>query len=171
MSSPITVVPGAVYTLAAVMDAVNLLSGDFMTTQLVDTTDINNAYLGLSQNAGASGQLSGQWTCPTGVTSVQIYGWLCLYGYTNGATDGATVSWSQIQLTQTSTVQPYEPGPYWTAGGFAGNQQVIVTRSDGFLLRQSPQTVAPVTQQCTFTDSEIPIGYKYTYEVSLYVQL
>jgi hypothetical protein len=84
---------------------------------------------------------------------------------------GQTVSWSQIQLTQTSTVQPYEPGPLWTAGGFAGNQQVIVTRSDGFLLRQSPQTVAPVTQQCTFTDSEIPIGFKYTYEVSLYVQL
>lgn len=84
---------------------------------------------------------------------------------------GTEVTFSQIQLTKTSSPVAYQPGPLWTAGGFAGNQQVIVTRSDGFLLRQSPQTLAPVTQQCTFTDSEIPIGYKYTYGVQLYVQL
>jgi hypothetical protein len=170
-SEPIAVVPGTTYTLNAAMDGTNLLTGDFMTTSIVDTTDINNNYLGVSVQSGQNQAGSGQWTCPAGVTSVQVYLWLSLYGYENGALAGKTVSWSQVQLTPTNTVLPYAAGPYWTAGGFAGNQQVIVTRSDGFLLRQSPQTVAPVTQQCTFTDSEIPIGFKYTYEVSLYVQL
>ncbi len=164
-SQPIQLIPGETYTLSAIMDGTNVTSGSFKLE--VQQGYAGAIYAALKSVAGSKQLVSDTFVVPTGVDSCPL-----TFDISDAVTaSGAACSVSQIQLTQTSTVQPYEPGPLWTAGGFAGNQQVIVTRSDGFLLRQSPQTVAPVTQQCTFTDSEIPIGYKYTYEVSLYVQL
>jgi len=105
---PIPLVPGATYTLSAVMDGTNLVSGTFQLALYQSNGDsMNNIVLA----AGQSGVFSATATIPSGVTE----GYLQCVGASIVVTaDGDPVSWSRIQLTETSTVQPYQAGPLWT---------------------------------------------------------
>jgi len=112
-SQVVNVTPGATYTLSAFIDATAATAGggrnpgvELQAPYGAGTSE----YVIARQNPGVSGVVSGTVTIPGGVT--QVVPVVVIDGVT--VTAGATVSWSQIQFTETSTVQPYEPGPLWT---------------------------------------------------------
>lgn len=104
-SATLDVTTGSTYTLAAVVNATDVTTGSV--TLIASAPGEGTAYATLTQAAGANGSVSASFTVPSGVTQLAVY-W-----DTNDATvtAGDTISWSQIQLTETSTVQTYEPGP------------------------------------------------------------
>ena len=61
----------------------------------------------MTANYGTNGIIEGQVTVPAGVTQAYVV----VSPWTLDVPTGSTATVSQIQLTQTSTVQPYEPGP------------------------------------------------------------
>ncbi len=140
----VAVTPGATYTFSALLDATNLVSGN-MDMQLYNSSPApTSAYLELSQTNGTKGVVSGQITIPSGVTVVYPG---CQLDSNWEVTAGATISWSQIQLTETSTVQPYAPGPlptydvYGRTGtlGLLGSTTALAFEDTG----QTPGAAAP----------------------------
>lgn len=109
-SAPIDVTPDATYMVSA--------------TLTVPATTVNPTHLGIivgkptnptsfyQYTYGTVGvnHLTMQYIPGAGVTQISL---MC---YQNGATvpAGAEVTWSTIQITETSTVQTYAPGPLWT---------------------------------------------------------
>ena len=108
------VTAGTTMTLSALLDGTNLLAGSDMSLAVIYNDNLNNIIGAISVTSGAKSVQSLTFTVPTGATTLQLVPFMSLYGGTNGAAAGLPVSWSQIQLTETSTVQPYEPGPLWT---------------------------------------------------------
>lgn len=110
-SAAVAVTPGATYEFSAVID---VPSG----TTIIDDLGIllgppatpTSYYMYAYANVVGTQTVSVSWVCPSGVTEVSF---MC---YQNGAVvpAGSAVTWSQIQLTETSAVQTYEPGPLWT---------------------------------------------------------
>jgi len=120
LSKSIAVTPGATYTLSARMNCLAATAGTIEVGLWEnDTIGISVQGVALAQNYGADGLVSQTFQMPSGITQVGV---ACSVGWqVPGPTlSNASVSWSQIQLTETSTVQPYEPGivpqagPLWT---------------------------------------------------------
>ena len=107
-SQVIAVTPGSTYTLAGLVDAAAVTSG-LARLMMYDPTGATE-YGEADQTVGVSGQVSIQITIPSGVTEVIVYADVAVMV----APSGSLVTFSQIQLTQTSAVQTYEPGPLWT---------------------------------------------------------
>ena len=98
-SQIINVTPGAIYTISGFIDATHVSS---LTPYIAifDTT-VTSSYVVVNQSPGVSGQVSAQWTVPPGVTQVVF-----LVDTANCTViAGAKLTWSQLQFTQTSTVQ------------------------------------------------------------------
>ena len=135
-SQLITVTPGVVYTVSAVINASNVTSGNVYVGLLDPSTGA--VYDPTYQNPGSSGFVSSSGPVPSGVT--QVY----FIEDTNNATinAGQAVSWSQPQLTQTSAVEPYAPGAI--AASSATSNSVSVTWMEPL----TPPTVSasPTTQ-------------------------
>lgn len=109
-SVAIPVTAGSTYTISSLIDASAVTAGSpFMG---VYDPAITTQYGSVSQTAGTSGTVSDTFTVPSGVTQVAVV------VDTNNCTvtAGAMLTWSQIQLTETSTVQPYTPGIKVQAG-------------------------------------------------------
>lgn len=160
-SQIINVVPGATYTLSALIDGTSVTAGG-PGIQLWDPT-LTTLYLGANQTPGTKGTVSGMWTAPAGVTQVRVL------ANTNqsAVTAGALLTWSQIQLTETASVGTYAPGPLWTRGGLVGSTTVALLRSDGLYVRgASPANPTPLphpSQTVTIYDAECVPGVSYTY--------
>ena len=107
-SAVIDVVPGATYTLSCLINATHATVGHPCCAIFEPAS--STRYFQLDQSPGVSSLMSNQWVVPAGVTEVVVL------VDVNGATvtAGAELTWSQIQLTETSTVQPYAPGPLFT---------------------------------------------------------
>ncbi|MHB8188926.1 MAG: hypothetical protein ACYDHP_00570 [Ferrimicrobium sp.] len=96
-------IPGQEYCVAGILNATNVTTGSIYLRLRTASAILAQG----SQAAGASGAVSFTYTVPAGTTS----GYIDVYNGGSIVTAGDTISWSQIQLTQTSTVQAYEPGP------------------------------------------------------------
>jgi len=107
-SQVIDVTPGSTYTLSADIDGTETSGAGLQI--ILATPGFGNIFYRLTQAIGGSGVVSGQVVIPSGVTQVVV----SVNTNTASTPTGETVSWSQIQFTETSTVQPYEPGPLWT---------------------------------------------------------
>lgn len=150
-SAAIAVTPGATYELSAVMD---VPTG---TTHITDLGVLlgppatpRSFYTYVPAGMVGTQTLSEAWVCPAGVTEVSL---MC---YQNGAVvpAGSAVTWSRIQLTETSTVQTYEPGPLFTYPVFrkVGTiyKQIGTTTALGFHdTGQAATTVSPPTVNTT----------------------
>jgi hypothetical protein len=107
-SSLLDVIPGTTYTVSSLINASNVTSGQPLLRVWTDP-GVGTQVASGGPNAGTNAVFPLTFTVPSGITQV-----LVVCDSSNAVvTAGATVSWSQIQLTQTSTVQPYEPGPLW----------------------------------------------------------
>ena len=104
----IAVIPGSTYTLAGDIDASAVTSG-LARLMIYDPTG-TTVYGEVDQTVGVAGEVSAQITIPAGVDQVIVFADVAMMV----APSGSLVPFSQIQLTETSTVQPYEPGPLWT---------------------------------------------------------
>ena len=106
MSRPISVNAGDVLTVASIIDATNATSASPQIRIRNATTIFASAY----QSPGVKSLVSTSYTVlPTDPTIM----WIDVFGGNAHVATGLTVSWSQIQLTKTSTVQPYQPGPLY----------------------------------------------------------
>ena len=110
MSQVIDVTPGVTYIFSVNLDIASATGGSAYLDGAAPGADpltVVPVYFQKSLPAGTSGVESVPWTAPAGVTQicvgVQIYGLV--------VPTGSTVSFSEIQLTQTDTVEPYEAGP------------------------------------------------------------
>ncbi len=124
------VIPGATYTFSC---PINVISD---TTEAYVQLYYNlgaPAVTSLTQAAGTSGVPSITITIPSGITSV--FSLVRIPGTSLAA--GAKDYWGPIQLTQTSTVQPYQPGPLWT----------IQTMRDGFWVPDMDTTLLVASDQ------------------------
>jgi YVTN family beta-propeller protein len=165
VSQSLPVNPGSTYTVSCYGDVTALTAG-YLRLGLVHGTDLS-VETSVSQNYGTKGVVSVTYTVPsTGVNNLVVQ--VVLVSATMGS--GDTVTWSQIQVTQTSTVQQYEPGPYWTAGGFAGSEEIVITRSDGLYLRgaslANPLSLPAPSQQVVISDYEVIPQIAYTYSAT-----
>ena len=117
VSAYVPVVHGATYVFSSYIDATNeTVSGVAIdVVNGADGTDLSYVV----QTPGVAGVVSGTYVVPVGVTSIGVR----CYIYGGTVTAGATVSWSQIQLTETSTVQTYAPGPLRTYRVYGRNGQ------------------------------------------------
>ena len=104
----IAVIPGSTYTLAGNIDASAVTSG-LARLMIYDPTGTTE-YGEVDQTVGVAGEVSAQITIPAGVDQVIVFADVAIMV----APSGSLVTFSQIQLTETSTVQPYEPGPLWS---------------------------------------------------------
>ena len=160
VAQPIALVAGATYTLSGLVENGAALTGSEPFLQIYDSPNPTKALAVVTAPVGVNGVISVTFTVPAtgwpvGCPAVQLQNM--------DVPVGSVVTVSQIQLTQTSTVQPYEPGPLWTPGGFVGQQEVTVTRSDGFVLRASPLSLDSLTQAGTLYDVETTPDVSYTY--------
>ena len=144
-SAAIAVVPGSTYTLSGNVNMAAATAG-FLRLGVLETLGAN-PYVAVNQNYGTAGVVSISFTVPSGVTQLYVQG--VIVGVT--IPSGDTISWSQIQLTETSTVQTYEPGPLWTypvyreAGGtygLIGTTTALAFEDTGTAI-VIPQTVVP----------------------------
>ena len=103
----IAVIPGSTYTLAGHIDASAVTSG-IARLMIYDPTGTTE-YGEVDQTVGVAGEVSAQITIPAGVDQVIVFADVAIMV----APSGSLVTFSHIQLTQTSTVQPYTPGPLW----------------------------------------------------------
>lgn len=124
-SQIIDVTPGATYTLSGTIDATAATAGNPSIIGLYNPA-LSINYGNISSPPGVKTTTQTQITIPAGVTQVTV---IC---DPNNATvtAGSQLLFSQIQLTPTSTVQPYAPGPLWTwdvwRGTAAGAENVLV---------------------------------------------
>lgn len=126
----IAVIPGSTYTLAGDIDASAVTSG-IARLMIYDPTGTTE-YGEVDQTVGVAGEVSAQITIPAGVDQVIVFADVAIMV----APSGSLVTFSQIQLTQTSTVQPYEPGPLWTypvygRGGYLGETTALAYQDTG----------------------------------------
>ena len=126
----IAVIPGSTYTLAGNIDASAVTSG-LARLMIYDPTGTTE-YGEVDQTVGVAGEVSAQITIPAGVDQVIVFADVA----TMVAPSGSLVTFSQIQLTETSTVQPYEPGPLWTypvygRGGYLGETTALAYEDTG----------------------------------------
>jgi hypothetical protein len=72
--------------------------------------------------------------------------------------DGDTVSWSQIQLTQTSTVQTYEPGPLFNNIAFKqdGSNFYYLGETTALAIEDTGQALNTAIQPSTSINSTVP---------------
>jgi len=121
LSTGIPATPGATYTLSALLNGVAMTTGSAMSISVWQGAP-PNLIVGITAffiNGGESGEQHTSFMIPAGVTEIFLalginYN---VGGKTSGTTvvpAGETISWSQIQVTETSTVQPYVPGPLFT---------------------------------------------------------
>lgn len=153
---------GFTYTLSAYMDASALESGGIQ-------FGFPNLSQVLTQAAGTKGMLSlqftgdGTWQELEGIpTTTPI-----------SLATGSIVSWSQLQLTNTSTLQPYSSGPMWTRGGLSGATVATILRSDGVYVRNAspanPLTLTANTGQVL--DYEVIPTVPYAYTAFIQIQI
>ena len=140
-SQSIPVIPGDTYTAAAVMNAVNVSTGDIFLVGYYGGS-INNLLFGVNGVGGADAQYSGQFTVPAGVTSIQVAPEVGLYGNQTIVTAGATATWSQIQVTQSSSAQPYAPGAITASSATSNSVSISWTQP----LTPPVVSVSPTTQ-------------------------
>ena len=145
-SQPIQFIPGKTYTLSAIMDGTNVTSGSFKLE--VQQGYAGAIYAALKSVAGSKQLVSDTFVMPTGVDSCPL-----TFDISDAVTaSGAACSVSQIQLTQVSTVQPYEPGPLWN---------YLVFKQDGSNFYLLGQTTA-----LAFEDTGQVLGSAQPYSVN-----
>ena len=160
-SAVIDVIPGETYSVSALLDATNATAGSIYLH--VMTPDLATQIGYMSQNAGGSSvQQSVIRPVPAGVTQLVVLP--NAYGVTVPA--GDTVSWSQIQLTETSAVEPYEPGPLWTypvygRGGYLGETTALAFEDTGGSVDTTKQ---PPTFNSTYPQLATPAAPTVTVE-------
>lgn len=162
-SAPIPVTPGQTMTISCDIDASSATAG---TIQLaIFDTNISIGYFDLGQIAGQKGTVSSQWIVNAGVTEVRVI------LQANGVPSGETVTFSQPQLTATSSLQPYTEGPTWSAGGFVGSTTVSITFSDDavywYPVRNGTSVAIPADQLVTVIDYEGALGFSRHYQAQV----
>jgi hypothetical protein len=171
-ANPIPVVPGTTYTFSAYLDATQaeaVPGGQGVMLQIIQVVPVGSTnttvYATVKMPEGQEGVASGTWTCPSGITQVMLS--VSIWGVSMDA--GATVVASQPSLTVTPNA-PYSEGPTWTRGGLVGGTQVVITRSDGALVRNAstlnPLPV-PSSQVVTIPDAEVVSTVPYTYTATV----
>ena len=157
-SQIVAVTPGSTYTLSAVIDN-PAGSGVSIPNVTLVPPSIGGPYLYTeSQPEGTNGVVSGTWTAPSGVTEVVV-----VPACNGTVANGVSITWSQIQLTETTTVQPYEPGPLWSyyvyRDGTSGyelvslNNVLLAVEDTGLpSLGVSPPTTSTLSEVATGTD-------------------
>ena len=126
-SQPIAVTPGTDIVASALLTLSQISSG-YCQISLTDPAD-TVAYGDTNITTAGTQVVSLALTVPSGVTEVTLQ-------LTLDLTSSATVAWSQIQLTETSAVQTYEPGPLWTypvygRGGYLGETTALAFQDTG----------------------------------------
>lgn len=138
------VVAGATYTFSIAINASNVISGT--PAAWVQAPGYGNPALELDQSAGGNTILSGTFTA----SGTQLIVTLRTFGCT--VTAGAQLTWSQIQLTQTSTVQPYEPGPLFTTNVYGRTTYDLIASTQALAYEDigaAPGTATPPTTNTT----------------------
>ncbi len=135
VSQVMNLVSGATYTLAGILDATNATAGSIYLRLYSPSAGLLAT---VAQASGSSGAATVEYTAGSSLSDAVIH----LFNGGATVTAGETVSWSQIQLTQTSTVQPYEPGPLWTYDVYRANALIGSTTALAF--EDTGQTAGPV---------------------------
>ncbi|MDA8356963.1 MAG: hypothetical protein M0Z95_11915 [Actinomycetota bacterium] len=168
-SQVIAVTPGASYTLSAAIDNPVGSGVPIPTVLLIDPGNTVTYFnIGL-QPEGTNSVLSTTWTAPSGVTEVVVVP--TCYGT---VANGVSITWSQIQFTETATVQPYEPGPLWSyyvyRDGTSGYElvtirSVLAVEDTGLpSLGVPPPTTSTLAEVATGTDGTWnPLAFTETY--------
>jgi len=102
--------PSTTYTLSALQNtlAATVAGGSYSSFRIFDQ---DGNFLGqTAQGPGKNSVVSATVTTGASVTGIQVD----VVPSNMVVPVGSTISFSQLQLTETSTVQPYEPGPLWT---------------------------------------------------------
>jgi len=121
----LSVTPGVEYMFSVQVDAAALTDNTGVYSALVTP---GGSYLGtMVVTPGAAGLMQTAVTIPAGCTEVRV-----VINNNGTTTAGETISWSQIQLTETSAVQPYAPGPLPTYGILRDNAQIGTTTALAF---------------------------------------
>ena len=151
-SQVIDVTPGATYTYACIANATNVTAGTPFLQIVNEAVSAGLAQVAIA--AGSSGLVSGTYTPPSGTTQIRIFPntQKCT------VTAGQTISWSQIQLTQTSTVQPYEPGPLFNNILFKqdGSNFYYLGETTALALADTGQPLNTAIQASTSINSTVP---------------
>lgn len=107
---PINVVPGETYSVSAYIDATNSTGPEPEISIWLNGSVPPNWASDMAN--GTKGLISFSITIPSGAAQIVLSN-RTYDGAAYSALAGLPISWSQIQLTKTSTVQPYQPGPLY----------------------------------------------------------
>lgn len=129
VSQPFSVIGGESCSVADLLDTINASSPDPQ-IYVTEVGNISNLYSPIYYNPVGqdSSVASGVFTMPNGVTSAQIV----IALNQTVVTAGAQLKISSPQLTKTSTVQPYQPGPLFTYNVYKGLYYLGNTTALGF---------------------------------------
>ena len=139
------VLAGEAYTISTNANMTALTAG-YLRLGFIEVSS-GNLLASVNQNYGSSGLLSVTYTPSTDDVLITQ---AVLVGATMAS--GDTVSWTELQVTQTSTVQPYEPGPLWN---------YLVFKQDGSNYYLLGQTTA-----LAFEDTGQLVGSAQPYSVN-----
>lgn len=173
ISQTIALTPGATYTLSASVNASSTTAGTgwlFLTT--VGNTNPEGGGSGdlitIGIATGFNGQVSGSATIPAGVTQGTIITSVGAYV----GPSGSQITYSNLQLTQTGSVQPYAPGAIAAASATSNSESISWTQPlTPPVVSASPttQTVAnsvTITAVGTNEGSGVTIGFNNPANVS-----
>jgi len=171
------VLPSTTYIISALHDnsAASVAAGSYSSVRVFDQSGnfIGQTYVG----PGVDKVVSFSFTTAASVTGVQID----VTPSNLEVPTGSYVSFSQIQLTQTTALEPYTPGPLWTypvyralpvtgeptVYGLIGTTTALAFEDTGQTL-VAPQTVTPrnsgdlVVAACSCNASVVGPGASYT---------
>jgi hypothetical protein len=145
------VTPGITYTFSTLVNATNLTNNGGCYIAVRTSSGSQESTNGISN--GFSGVLSSSYTPASGVNQIQFF---INWGGTVAA--GDTVTFSQIQLTQTSTVQPYQPGPLFNNIAFKedGNNFYKLGETTALALKDTGQPLGRAQPSTSVNSSYNP---------------
>lgn len=166
-SQIINVVPGQTYTISQPINMAGIYKTPTAGSVRLGIISLGGGtvYDSVTQPLGVDSVVSLSWLCPSGVTQVVIQ----TVAIGQDIPVGGAISWGVANFTQTSTVQPYQPGPLWSRGGLVGSTVAAILRSDGQYVRgayaSAPAAIPTPSQTLVVYDYEVTPGVAYTYTV------
>jgi hypothetical protein len=148
LSQPFDYIPGTTYTASAVVSNASAITAGVLQLMLYQNEGFTGDLADFSSST--TGTISFTFTAPSAGETLQL-GYRIPGGQAT-VTAGQAVGLSQIQLTETSTVQPYEPGPLWN---------YLVFKQDGSNFYLLGQTTA-----LAFEDTGQLVGSAQPYSVN-----
>ncbi|MDE2106992.1 MAG: hypothetical protein KGL39_57830 [Patescibacteria group bacterium] len=142
----VSVSVGEVWTYASYVDnaAASVNGAGITVLGYLDGTFVSSLANWTNPGVGNQGLVSGQVTVPSGVNQLVFVTQL----YQPTVTVGAQITWSELQLTKTSTVQPYQPGPLFTynvrrSNGLIGSTTALGFEDSGQAVTTDPAPTLP----------------------------